>query len=135
MNPHRRRLSPGRVRLLVLAFCTLSPAALFARPGYAQLTELLPGIWNARYPIAAESFIPNPEKLGVLTAVHGGRRVYYYHYHAILPRPRRSGEKVEIVGRRKIELWVRYRPGLKEPYDISFARRDRLPGTGRRWLR
>lgn len=125
-----------KVRALVCGSLLLLPGALFARPSYAELTRRLPEIWNGRYPIQAEKFIPNPEKRGVLTAVHRGRRVYYYHYQAVLPRPKReSVDKVTVTGRRTIELWVRYRPGLKQPYDITFARRDRLPGAGRRWIR
>ena len=129
---------PGDAAKYVLGLLLLlAPVALQARPSYAALTRLLPELWKARYPIAAEKFIPNPEKRGVLAATYRGQRVYYYHYHAILPRPRRVAgkEEVEVIGRRKIEVWVRYRPGRKDPYDISFARRDRLPGGGRRWIK
>ena len=126
----------ARMRTLVCLVLLFAPGVLLARPSYAALTKRMPELWNARYPIEAERFIPNPEKRGVLTAVHRGRRVYYYHYQAVLPRPKRQDvDNVTVTGRRTIEVWVRYRPGLRDPYDITFARRDRLPGTGRRWIR
>ncbi len=128
----------GRARVFrAVGLCLLClPAALAARPSYDDLTRLLPALWKKKYPIVAERFIPNPEGRGVLAAIHDGRQVFYYHYHAILPRPRRGqGESLEVVGSRKIEVWVRYRPGLGDPYDFTFARRDRLPGVSQTWVR
>ncbi|MBX7058476.1 MAG: hypothetical protein K1X75_10465 [Leptospirales bacterium] len=104
-------------------------------PGYARVAELLPALWNARYPLAARAFLPNPEARGILTASDGGRRVYYYHFQAVIPRPvRQTDEVVGYEGERRIELWVRFRPWLADAYDLSFARRDLLPGANKRWI-
>lgn len=121
--------------IILLAFATALDAQR-APLSYARVAAILPDLWKARYPVAAREFRANPEGLGVLSANDRGRRVYYYHFQALVERPVR-GENDQLVsaGERRIELWVRYRPWLEEPWDLSFARRDLLPGQDKRWLR
>jgi hypothetical protein len=115
----------------------VTPAFAQARaPGYARVAALLPELWKARYPVAVQEFLPNPENRGVYAASDGGRTVYYYHFIAVTPRPfRADDESLQSEAPRRVELWVRYRSWLAEPYDFSFARRDLLPGTNKRWVR
>lgn len=125
--------------LLAGLLAMLCVSALPARtlPTYIAMSAKVPELWDARYPIKAQSFIANPEKLGILSARHKGRAVYYYHYRATLRRPARKADESleykEVL--RAVEFWVRYRPGQKQPFDLSFARRDLLPGSNRRWLK
>ncbi len=105
-------------------------------PGYARVAALLPELWKARYPVLVQEFVANPENRGVYAASDAGRTVYYYHFIAVTPRPfRAEDESIQNEAPRRVELWVRYRSWLAEPYDFSFARRDLLPGTNKRWVR
>ncbi len=83
----------------------------------------------------AEKFLPNPGGKGILRAIHKGRYVYYYHYHAVLPVQKRAEDlsvKTELT--RTVEFWLRYRPQEKDPWDITFARSDLLPGSSKTWI-
>lgn len=124
---------------LLLTALLAAPAPAFAQgraPGYARVAALLPDLWKARYPVVVQEFVPNPESRGVYAASDGGRTVYYYHFIAVTARPfRADDESIQSEAPRRVELWVRYRSWLPEPYDFSFARRDLLPGTNKRWVR
>lgn len=125
-------------RVVPLLVALLIPAALFANapPNYATVAGALPELWSSRYPVEPVGFTANPENLGVLRAISEGRAVYYYHFLVELPRLERSpDESLSSSGSRNVELWVRYRAWLREPYDLTFVRRDLLPGTGRTWVR
>ncbi len=119
----------------------LSDHSLFAQPAaalptYAALLEKLPDLWKKRYPVAADRFVPNPESRGVLTALLEGRRIYYYQFTAVLPRPRRQEDgSMQNQGDRSVELWVRFRSWETEAFDLTFVRRDRLPGADFRWIK
>lgn len=139
----RRGAQPASIAALIaLAACLVvltwaAPTQAQGRaPGYARVAALLPDLWKARYPVAVQEFVPNPENRGVYVASDGGRTVYYYHFIAVTPRPfRADDESLQSEAPRRVELWVRYRSWLPEPYDFSFARRDLLPGTNKRWVR
>ena len=124
---------------LALAALLIAGAALRAQrlPSYSALLELLPALWQQRYPVAVEKFVPNPGGRGALRARVQGRNVYYYRFQAIVPRPvRGADESAATTGEpRTVEFWVRYRSWLREPYDLSFVRQDRLPGSGQRWIK
>ena len=116
----------------------LIPGILYAEklPSYRDVKKNLPEIWKKKYPVEPIKFIPDPENKGILSALDRGRRVYYYHFMVVIPRPvRNEDESIKIIDKRKSELWVRYRPGEKDPWDLSFARRDLLPGTNKKWLK
>ena len=123
-------------------------------PSYAEVSKRMPEIWKARYPVEVQKFTADPSKRGVLRAVHQGRYVYYYHFQATVLRPvRGDGDGASIGGSstdnaeagadngmegiapRTVEFWARYRSWLAEPWDLSFVRQDRLPGTNRRWIK
>lgn len=38
------------------------------------------------------------------------------------------------IAPRTVEFWARYRSWLAEPWDLSFVRQDRLPGSNRQWI-
>jgi hypothetical protein len=99
-------------------------------PGYKHVTEKLKDLWKEKYPFDAD-FLPDPEKHGAISAIAGGRVVFYYHYRVTLPLLSRDG----VTGKRNSELWVRYRPEESKPYDLTFARRDMLPGTSKAWFK
>ena len=131
-----------KLRMLVCAgllasFALGPPAALLARglPSYTEAQAAMPAIWAKRYPVSAREFVPNPGGKGVLRAYFQGRLVYYYRFQAVVTRPVR-GDDEQLVDHstRTIEFWARYRSWLAEPWDLSFVREDRLPGTGRRWV-
>lgn len=145
MTPHRpfhtrpltvRRFQAARRRQLLFLFLfLLVPLSAAPRPSYPEVTQQLPALWQKRHPLKHVQFLPNPDGRGILRVRHTGRRVYYYHFTAILPRPRRAADgQIDYTETRKIELWVRYRSWLEAPYDLTFAREDLLPGRKRRWL-
>jgi len=114
------------------------PAGIYGEnlPTYRDVKKLLPEIWQERYPIKPLKFIPNPEKKGILAAVDRGQRVYYYQFKVVIPRPiRHEDETIENIAKRESELWVRYRPREKDPWDLTFARRDLLPDKNKRWIK
>jgi len=113
-----------------------NPARLpVSLPTYQSNEKLLPDLWIARYPVMAESFIPNPAGKGILRASVQGKFVYYYQYNAILPvQKREEDHSITTRNRRKAEFWLRYRPSEKEPFDITFARSDLLPGINKTWI-
>ena len=135
--PNFKRAGRNGCWILLLFAWQMVWAAPF--PRYHEVARRLPVLWAGRYPVKVHKFIPNPEGRGILTAIYKGRRVYYYHFAAIVYRPnRRKDGKLRLdTTARRVELWVRYRPWKKEPeqWDLSFARRDLLPGKNRRWLR
>jgi hypothetical protein len=115
--------------LLVLAFDVQAQAAR----SYARVAQDLPAVWKARFPAAAEAFLPDPGKRGILAAQLDGRIIYYYHFHAVVPILVREGDEVKARGTRTVELWVQYKPGFE--YELSFERMDRLAGQAKRWIR
>ena len=107
-----------------------------AIPSYREVETLLPELWKKTYPVEALYFKSNPEKKGILSAEYKGRRIYYFHFEVTVPRQtRKPDESIETIGKRTLELWVRFQPGLADPYDLSFARRDILPGTSKKWIK
>lgn len=106
------------------------------RPSYKEVQEKLASLWASRYPLSPSSMQADPEKKGVLAANDGGRIVYYYRFLIHLPLPVRDEKgNLSSKGERKMELWVRYRSWENDPYDLSFVRIDRLPGTEKRWVK
>lgn len=136
----RRRLRLASSGLAVAALCAVSfaTAKLGAQklPAYSAATAAMPAVWAERYPVAPEKFIANPGRRGVLRASFQGRYVYYYRFQAIVPRPVREegSTAMQKSEPRTVEFWARYRSWLAKPWDLSFVREDRLPGTGKRWV-
>lgn len=127
-------------RFLIVLFAAIAgmPGPLLsAPPGYSEVKRVLPEIWKDRYPISIQTFEPNPSKRGVLRVVSGGKYVYYYEFSALLPLMTRDSDSDRMIkiGERSVRFYVRYRSWLKDPYDVSFARLDLLPGGSRRWIR
>jgi hypothetical protein len=123
---------------VLLTIALAQGASVYAEkiPTYKEVNKILPEIWRQRYPIKPQKFIPDPEKKGILAAVDRGRNVYYYHFHVVIPRPfRKEDETVVTIDKREAELWVRYRSFEKDPWDLTFARRDILPGENKRWIK
>lgn len=108
-----------------------------ARPmTYAQVLEQLPELWKKRYPVEVARFLPDPAHAGILAGLHENRPVYYYQFSVVVILPGRDQEGARTqTGEKNIEIWVRYRPGIPDPLDLTFVRRDRLPGTNFRWIR
>jgi len=125
--------------ILIIAFSGFSPEEIYAEklPSYREVKKILPEIWQKKYPVKPVKFISDPENKGVLTALDKRGRVYYYHFMVVIPRPvRNEDESIKNIDKRKSELWVRYRPyEKKDPWDLSFARRDLLPGKNKRWMK
>ncbi len=107
------------------------------RPSYDELYARLPEIWAQRYPVRAEGFeFYSSKSYRILQARVSGKNVYYYRYIAIIPiMTRESGDTMSKRESRKAEFWVRYRSWLDDPFDVTFARNDLLPGSSRRWVR
>lgn len=106
-------------------------------PTYSAATNAMPAVWAERYPVEAKEFVPNPGKRGVMRATFQGRYVYYYRFQAVLARPIRApDDSTELIqsGNRSVEFWARYRGWLAKPWDLSFVREDRLPGSAKRWI-
>lgn len=129
--------------LFFLIFIVITPFSdldLFAAktkpPNYKQALIILKRLWSEAYPLKVKRFIANPKKYGVLRAVYRGRYVYYYRFIAVVARRyyRKNG-KIRTQGSRRIELWLRFRSRAKKPYDITFARKDLLPGKHKRRIR
>lgn len=121
----------------IVAGCAilLFPAVLFGRvPTYSEVEKKLPELWKARYPVAAERFLADPLKRGILVAETTAGTIYYYNFKAIVPLPYRDGEEVKYKGSRTIELWVQFSPNGQK-YDLNLERIDRLPGAGKRWVK
>ncbi len=96
-------------------------------PSYAALTKQMPELWKQKFPIEALRFEPD-EKREVIRATDREGAVYYYRYRVHLPRPVVKSGELEKKPGRIIEMWVRVRPGQKPPFDVTFVRRDLLPG-------
>jgi hypothetical protein len=112
------------------------PASAKGIPTYSQIAEALPDLWKRRFPLQEVRFLSDPEKRGILSASDGGRMVYYYHFRAMVSRPvRNPDESIGLSGERSVELWVRYRPERGDGYDLTFIRRDLLPGKNKRWIK
>lgn len=134
----------GRFTAAGIVIPLISVAAVFVplpsisaaqRPSYNDVFEKLPEIWEKRYPVMAEGFEKYTGKYLVLRTTEGKRAVHYYRYFAIIPvMARKEDESVSPRETRKAEFWVRYRSWMKDPYDVTFARHDLLPGSDRRWL-
>ena len=125
--------------ILAIGPATLPNAVLQARgaSGYARVLKILPELWAKKYPVRPVKFTPNPGGKGYLRATHKGRRVYYYRFRVTLPLPVRNPEGIpEVKSTRELEFWVRHRPHEKKtPFDLTFARQDLLPGSGKRWVK
>jgi len=127
-------LTGGR-RAVAAFVLLLLPGVIYARiPTYADVLKKLPELWAARYPAKVEKFVPDPSHRGLLAADTQTGIVYYFNFQAIVPLPYREGDDLKYRGSRTIELWVQYLPSV-DKYDMSFERIDRLPGTGKRWVR
>lgn len=133
----------GRFVPVSFLFCAvtsvLAPFSIVsaqARPTYKEVGEKLAILWASRYPLSPSSMEADPEKKGILAANDGGRVVYYYRWVIRVPLPVRDEKgNLSSKGERKLELWVRYRSWEADPYDLSFVRMDRLPGTDKRWVK
>ena len=122
--------------LLALALIPCPNLCAENLPTYKDVKKVLPEIWQKKYPIKPIKFISNPEKKGILRATDRGRFVYYYHFRVVIPRPvRKEDESIVNIDKREAELWVRYRSFEKDPWDLTFARRDILPGENKKWLK
>jgi hypothetical protein len=97
--------------------------------------ERLPEIWEKRYPVKADGFEQYKGKYRILRVTVGKHAVYYYRYFAVIPvMARQEDESVTPRETRKAEFWVRYRSWMEDPFDVTFARHDLLPGSNRRWI-
>lgn len=138
-KPARQRAGLLFFSGLVLSLIILGGESAFAGkrpPGYRTVHRVLLEIWKERYPLPIKKIHPNPRGRGVLRVTWKGATVYYYQFLLEIPRLRKKpngppgGDEI-----RRVELWVRYRPREKEPYDLTFAREDLLPGSNRQWLK
>jgi len=109
-------------------------SAVQGQVAFSEMNRRLPQIWEAHYPLTGVQFEPQTKR-GVLRVTHAGRIAFYYPYMASVPRMGKGPDgKLEQKSVRRLELWVRYEPQLKNPYSIHFLREDLLPGSGRAWI-
>lgn len=125
------------VFLLILSGLLFPPSLLAKIAGYGEVEKIAIEIWNDRFPVPLESIQSNPNQKGVLTARYKGKTVYYYFFSGVVPILHRESGSTEMVqeNKRHVTFWLRYRPGNETPYDLTFARQDLLPGSGKRWIR
>ncbi|MBE7440793.1 MAG: hypothetical protein HS115_20285 [Spirochaetales bacterium] len=123
------------ILLRAILLSLLLVVAVPAQVAWTEVSRRLPEVWKVHYPVSDVQFEPQAGR-GVLRVQHGGRVAFYYPYFARVPRMGK-GESGQLEKKtvRRIELWVRYEPQLKNPYSLHFLREDLLPGSGRVWIR
>lgn len=135
---HERRFAFGLLACPVLFLVGLALggelAANAGPPSYRTTAALLPELWKQRFPVTPIAFEADARREVIRAYIKTGV-VYYYRFLVRLPRPRVADGEVKEGPGRTVELWLRYRPGEKEPYDLTFVRRDLLPGRSRTILR
>ena len=125
----------------VCLFVYACPSALFSKsespPSFKEVQSIFARLWEERYPLRLESVQPDPQNKGVLQVLHKKESSFYYRFKVSFKKPYRlpEEEKLSYGKTTTAEVWVRYRPLLKDAYDITFAREDLLPGKNRRWLK
>lgn len=125
---------PLIVRACVMALLLAAPVSIFALPTYVDVQKKLPDLWAARFPVPLQSSAGDPGKKGILYCLIDGRPAYYFNFAATVDRPIRDGEELKTKTKRTMEIWVQYLPGVNR-YEIYLERIDRLPGTGKRWMK
>ncbi len=141
-------MTPGADRFLRAAFFAAATALLLGYPAgesvarsrfpsYKTAEKQFAKLWKEKFPVKTVSVTANPAKRGVLRVWHRGAYVYYYEFRVLLPRPvRDESGKIVRKGTRRATVWLRYRRNIKKkPWDLTFARRDLLPGKYRRWYK
>lgn len=120
--------------VFAMALLLAAPVSIFALPSYADVQKKLPDLWSARFPVPLQSSVSDPGKRGTLYCLIDGRPAYYFNFAATVDRPIRDGEELKTKTKRTMEIWVQYLPGVNR-YEIYLERIDRLPGTGKRWMK
>ena len=103
-------------------------------PPYSTTLKELPRLWREKFPVPPLRFESDVGR-EVIRAYTKEGLVYYYRFLVHLPRPIMTKGEVKNTPGRNVELWLRFRPGKKEPYDLTFVRRDLLPGRSRTVLK
>lgn len=99
-------------------------------PSYAATLKELPRLWKEKFPVEPLRFEADPRREVIRASTKEGV-VFYYRFLVHLPRPVMTKGELKNGPGRVIELWLRFRPSTKEPYDLTFVRRDLLPGRNR----
>lgn len=126
--------------LLVFLLTGLHPCAgetpAAAAPAYAEARLLFEKHWKERFPVPYLALYDEKPGHRVLVTRIQGVPVYYYRFQVDLPRLFRADDGSVVSEEepaRRVEVWFRYQPQLKQA-DFAFAREDLLPGTDRHWL-